>query len=66
MHPELLAQIARQHASEVRQIAATGARAATVAGPPRPSIRDRAGRTPAGVTLAGRALVHLRLRVAPR
>jgi hypothetical protein len=56
MHPELLAQIARQHASEVRQIAATGARAATVARPPRPSSRNRAGRT----------LVHLRLRVAPR
>ena len=63
MHPELIAQLARQRAREARQFAAVEARGAAVeargaavARAPRPSIRHRAGWT----------LVHLGLRLTPR
>ena len=70
MHPELIAQLARQRAREARQFAAVEARGAAVGGrgaavggrgaavarAPRPSIRHRAGWT----------LVHLGLRLTPR
>jgi hypothetical protein len=56
MHPEFIAQLARQRARETRHFAAVEARGAAVARAPRPSIRDRAGWT----------LVHLGLRLAPR
>jgi hypothetical protein len=56
MHPDLIGQIATQHTDELRKSAAQSGRGASVARPPHPSIRNRAGWT----------LVHIGLRLAAR